>query len=115
MQAGISSWIITTGKQVNDGLLVVAGDDEEADDPKGKGKAREGAPAPPAAKAAPGARPKAAGEGTAGAKTKAALAWVQNVLDLKDKFDVLLADAFASDKAIEKSINDVRSFAFAFR
>ena len=37
------------------------------------------------------------------------------MLDLKDKFDVLLADAFASDKAIEKSINDVRSFAFAFR
>ncbi|KAL8286410.1 hypothetical protein RQP46_004427 [Phenoliferia psychrophenolica] len=103
LQAGIYSWIVATGKKVNEGLLVVGADDDgEAEDPKGKGKAREGG-----APKAPGApKAKASSEGAVGAKTKAALAWVQNVLDLKDKFDVLLADAFASDKAMEKSIND---------
>jgi cullin 3 len=38
---------------------------------------------------------------------KAALGWVQNVLDLKDKFDTILKDAFALDKDFEKTINDV--------
>lgn len=82
------------GQQVNDGLLLVPEEeDEEVVDPKGKGKAREGK--------------KVGGE--QGGRTKAALAWVQRVLDLKDKFDTLLAKAFGADKAFEKSINDVRS------
>lgn len=101
LQTGIAGWIVSTGKQVNDGLLLVGGEEEDVVevDPKGKGKAKakEGAPVK-----------KAPGEGAVGAKTKAALTWVQNVLDLKDKFDRLLAEAFASDKAMEKSINDVR-------
>ncbi|KAM0754709.1 Cullin-domain-containing protein [Meredithblackwellia eburnea MCA 4105] len=97
LQSGISAWIVMIGKQINEGLLVVVEEDApapaaepEEEDPKGKGKAK--------AKGGPDA--------SMGAKTKAALGWVQNVLDLKDKFDTLLIEAFASDKSIEKSIND---------
>lgn len=105
LQTAVSKWIIEIGGKVNDGLLVVLerGDDEDAvaTDPKGKGKAREDDVdmKPEIHKK----RPEAPGN----AKTKAALAWVQNVLDLKEKFDTILSKAFASDKAFEKSINDV--------
>ena len=82
---------------------------------KGKGKALEDeagegdeAGAAAGKKKRPDAAAGAAGAGAVGARTKAALAWVQNVLDLKDKFDTLLARAFGSDKAFEKIINDVR-------
>ncbi|KAI1310223.1 Cullin-3 [Mortierella claussenii] len=34
-----------------------------------------------------------------------ALRWVQEVLDLKERFDIILAEAFAKDKSFEKSIN----------
>jgi cullin 3 len=37
-----------------------------------------------------------------------AIRWVQNVLDLKDKFDGVLRDAFAGDKGIQTAINEVR-------
>lgn len=59
-------------------------DMEDADDPKGKGKA----------KAAPNA-------------LTSALRWVQDVLDLKDKFDKILDQAFVGDKAMQMSINEV--------
>jgi len=108
LQAAVSKWIVEIGGKVNEGLLVVLerGDDEGAADPKGKGKAKEDAggdtdmkPDVPAVKKKP--------EAPGNAKTKAALAWVQNVLDLKDKFDAILTKAFSGDKAFEKSINDV--------
>ncbi|KAK4704943.1 hypothetical protein P7C70_g1265, partial [Phenoliferia sp. Uapishka_3] len=112
LQTGISKWIVATGNKVNAGLELVLGADEEesslgvgVEDLKGKGKAREGATMVKGA-AGPAVKGKSVNEGAAGAKTKAALAWVQNVLDLKGKFDTLLAEAFASDKAMEKSIND---------
>lgn len=105
LQSAVSKWIIEIGGKVNDGLLVVLerGDEEDGapTDPKGKGKAREDDVdmKPEIHKK----RPEAPGN----AKTKAALAWVQNVLDLKEKFDTILSKAFSSDKAFEKSINDV--------
>ena len=37
-----------------------------------------------------------------------ALRWVQDVLDLKDKFDKILDEAFVGDKAVQTSINLVR-------
>jgi hypothetical protein len=37
-----------------------------------------------------------------------AIRWVQDVLDLKDKFDGVLRDAFAGDKGIQTAINEVR-------
>ncbi|GAA5835767.1 hypothetical protein JCM11251_007420 [Rhodosporidiobolus azoricus] len=98
LQAGISGWIVETGKKVNEGVNLMQTATAEKDagaDVKGKGKAKEeGEPA----KAAPPTGP-------VNARTKAALGWVQNVLDLKDKFDTLLAKAFGSDKEFEKAIN----------
>lgn len=89
---------------MNDGLAFVLNENEvegegEGDvegGGKGKGKAAEGAK-------------KVAAEAS-GEKTRAALAWVQSVLDLKDKFDRMLAEAFNSDKEFEKSINEVSLF-----
>ena len=66
-----------------------AGDDEAADD---------ATPTAPAAKAA----------GTltvAAQQTAAAIKWVSDILDLKEKFLRMLRDCFRSDKGIEKSIN----------
>lgn len=85
------------GKGKGKALEDEAGEGDEAGAAAGKKKR------PDAAAGAAGA-----GAGAVGARTKAALAWVQNVLDLKDKFDTLLARAFGSDKAFEKIINDVR-------
>jgi cullin 3 len=63
------------------------GGDEDAEDAKSKGKAK-----------AP----------NVGAQTlQIALKWVQDVLDLKDKFDALWTQAFQNDREIESSINEV--------
>ena len=40
-----------------------------------------------------------------------ALKWVQDTLDLKDKFDLILKQAFESDRLCETTITDVRSTA----
>lgn len=65
-----------------------AGDDD-SEDVKGKGKVKAT---------------------NAGAQTlQLALKWVQDVLDLKDKFDTLWTQAFRSDRDIETGINEVRS------
>ncbi|ORY88874.1 Cullin-domain-containing protein [Leucosporidium creatinivorum] len=110
LQTAVSKWIIEIGGKVNEGLLVVLerGDDEGAADPKGKGKAREDAAGDTDMKPDISAVKKKV-EAPGNAKTKAALAWVQNVLDLKDKFDAILNKAFSGDKAFEKSINDAFS------
>ena len=34
--------------------------------------------------------------------------WVQNIVDLKDQFDVLLERVLAKDKSFQTVINDVR-------
>lgn len=44
---------------------------------------------------------------SASAATTAALKWVQDVLDLKDKFDRLLEKGFAGDKSVQTSVNAV--------
>ncbi|BGP30931.1 hypothetical protein JCM10296v2_002693 [Rhodotorula toruloides] len=100
LQAGVSAWIVAIGRQINEGVSLAPEPDTHAEDAKGKGKAAD---------EGEGAKKKPEAGGAINAKTKAALAWVQNVLDLKDKFDTLLAKAFASDKAFEKSINDAFS------
>ncbi|GAA6055941.1 hypothetical protein JCM3770_005606 [Rhodotorula araucariae] len=108
LQQGIGAWIVRVGKQVNEGVAPAPAPVGN-DDPKGKDKA----PGEGGSDAGVDGRKRpapAGGEGGAlNARTKAALAWVQHVLDLKDKFDVLLARAFASDKAFEKIINDAFS------
>ena len=88
------------GKAVNQGALEpeagpsgvatpVERDQPMEDDIKGKGKAR--APAP----------------STAANALSSALRWVQDTLDLKDKFDRLLEQAFNGDISVQTSINEV--------
>ena len=98
LKIDLSKWIVDIGKQVNEGLAFVLNENEEMEG-EGKGKGREGEPV----------KRKVASE-VAGEKTRAALAWVQSVLDLKDKFDRMLVEAFNSDKEFEKSINEVSRF-----
>ena len=64
-------------------------DEDEEGDPKGKGKA------------------KAVSGVTAATALSSALRWVQNVLDLKDKFDRILDQAFNGDMAVQVSMNEV--------
>lgn len=111
LQAGTSKWIVETGAKVNAGLEVViekTGDesgarrgDSEAQQAAGSEVAMQVEDSKPSTKAA---APK---ESASAARTRAALGWVQNVIDLKDKFDTILDKAFSADKAFEKSINDV--------
>lgn len=114
LQEGISKWIVETGRGVNEGVLFANRESDAIVDEKGKGKAIASMDEVPmdsgGAASKVVAKPKPTGTDVSSAKTKAALGWVQSVLDLKDKFDVLLKQAFSSDKAFEKSINDVRRF-----
>ncbi|KAL7411333.1 ubiquitin ligase SCF complex subunit Cullin [Mrakia frigida] len=59
-------------------------------DPKGKGKGKEGG----------------AGGASAAGALQSALRWVQEVLDLKDKFDRILREAFSGDKTVQTAINE---------
>jgi cullin 3 len=44
---------------------------------------------------------------TGAAAIAAALRWVQEVVDLKDRFDRILKEAFAEDKGIQVAMNEV--------
>lgn len=81
--------------QDNDGM-------DQDEDPKAvdKGSKGKGKPRPP------GAGTQSA---TLAGALSAAVRWVQDVLDLKDKFDRLLDQAFEGDKAIQGAINEVSS------
>ncbi len=50
---------------------------------------------------------KAAAAPTAAAAAAAALRWVQDVLDLSYKFDIILKNGFSDDKGIQTAINEV--------
>ncbi|BGP14809.1 hypothetical protein JCM10213v2_002764 [Rhodosporidiobolus nylandii] len=97
LRDGISAWIVGIGKKVNEGLSVPGLGEDGG---KGKGKA------PAMEEDAPAKKP---AEGPVNARTKAALGWVQGVLDLKDKFDDLLERAFGGDKEFERTINNAFS------
>ena len=90
------------GKAVNQGALEpeagpsgvatpLERDQALEDDLKGKGKARAAAPS------------------SAASALSSALRWVQDTLDLKDKFDQLLEQAFNGDISVQTSINEVSS------
>ncbi|BEJ15327.1 hypothetical protein CspHIS471_0410940 [Cutaneotrichosporon sp. HIS471] len=90
MRLALRDSVEVRGKSINDSALAAAAplpeDEEEKPDVKGKGKAK-----------AP----------SAGATALAqALRWVQDVLDLKDKFDAILDNAFGGDKQVQASINE---------
>jgi hypothetical protein len=86
LRAGVREWIIARGRSLNAEPNEAVAVEAAATANNGKGKEREAAAAQ-------------------GAST--ALAWVQSVLDLKAQLDRLLIDAFAGDKEMGRSINDV--------
>ncbi|CEQ41447.1 SPOSA6832_03156, partial [Sporobolomyces salmonicolor] len=105
LQKAVAEWIVKVGRGVNEGVALIPESGEGEADPKGKGKEKDGEEGGAAARK----KGDAAAAGPVNAKTKAALGWVQSVLDLKDKFDGLLEKAFSGDKAFEKAINDAFS------
>ena len=89
LRRAIRDSIVRRGKE----LTAVAGtagadaDEDEAGDIRGKGKARA--------------------VGGAAQNLQIALKWVQDVLDLKDKFDAVWVKAFRMDREIETGLNEV--------
>jgi hypothetical protein len=75
-------------------------DDVPVKEEKGKGKGKAVAGSAASAGAAAGASAQAPA-------LAQAVRWVQDVLDLKDKFDRILEQAFQGDKSIQISINEV--------
>lgn len=112
LQAAISKWIVEIGTKINEGLSMRPDNAEEDDGEedgahgKGKGKAVVKSEDADGDKQMKSAKP-APKESAASARARSALNWVQNVLDLKLKFDTILEKACSSDKAFEKSFNDV--------
>ena len=89
--------VIRRGKEINESSSSVGGegadsgeDDAMEGSAKGKGKAKAQPP------------PNAASQ-----TLSLALKWVQDVLDLKDKFDKIWSKAFQSDRDLESSLNEV--------
>ncbi|KAG7089606.1 hypothetical protein E1B28_011272 [Marasmius oreades] len=81
--------IARRGKDINEASSAIESADEPSEEPKEKGKIRVV---------------------TAGAQTLAsALKWVQDVLDLKDKFDGVWKVAFETDREIEVTLNEAFS------
>ncbi|GAA5916504.1 cullin family protein [Sporobolomyces salmoneus] len=98
LMKGISEWIVRIGKGINEEPTSSTTSNESSE----KGKEKETGEAGTAKKKGPSEAP-------INPKTKVAIDWVASVLSLKDKFDRLLLEAFADDKAFEKTINDAFS------
>lgn len=100
LRLALRSDIEERGKVINEGESSRAGpssgaaeQDEEDEDMSGKGKGK--------------GKEKAGAVGGGANALSLALRWVQEVLDLKDKFDRILEEAFVGDKAVQMSINEV--------
>lgn len=97
MRKSLRETVIRRGKEINESSSSVGGegadsgeDDAMEGSAKGKGKAKAQPP------------PNAASQ-----TLSLALKWVQDVLDLKDKFDKIWSKAFQSDRDLESSLNEV--------
>ena len=89
LRRALRETIVRRGKELANANASGSADiaEDEPEDVKGKGKAKAASPV---------------------AQTlQLALKWVQDVLDLKDKFDNIWAHAFQSDREIETGINEV--------
>ncbi|KAG8876272.1 Cullin-3 [Tulasnella sp. 332] len=98
LRKALRETILRRGKEVNAAEVAGEGEgendgepEEPAEDVKGKGKKKAG----------PSAKPTAASR-----SVEVALLWVQNVLDLKDRFEKLLKVCFADDKSIQTTVNE---------
>ena len=89
LRRAIRNSIVRRGKDINNANVGDGGDqdEEEPEDAKGKGKGK--------ARAQTGSQ-----------TLQLALKWVEDVLQLKDKFDSIWAKAFRSDREIESSMNE---------
>lgn len=102
LRRGLKYSIIRRGKEVNQASMCAEGGDDveieadktEAKTAKGKAKARAG--------------------GIPSQNLTSALKWVQDVLNLKDKFDKGWKEAFDSNRDIETSTNEVMNGIFSF-
>ncbi|CDO78180.1 hypothetical protein BN946_scf184797.g6 [Trametes cinnabarina] len=95
LKKSLRETVIRRGKEINDastGLAVDGGEsqDEEVGEASAKAKGKAKARAPNAASQT----------------LVLALKWVQDVLDLKDKFDTIWSEAFARDRELESGLND---------
>ncbi|KAI9061290.1 Cullin-domain-containing protein [Trametes sanguinea] len=95
LKKSLRETVIRRGKEINDASTGLGADgaesqEEEVAEPSAKAKGK--------AKARP---PNAASQTLA-----LALKWVQDVLDLKDKFDTIWSKAFARDRELESGLND---------
>ncbi|KAH9849716.1 Cullin-domain-containing protein [Lenzites betulinus] len=95
LRKSLKDTVIQRGRELNDASTGLAGDaadsgEDEAAEPsaKGKGKAKARPPNP------------------ASQTLALALKWVQDVLDLKDKFDRIWTKAFHSDRDLESGLNE---------
>lgn len=101
LKRSIKESVARRGQQINQVSQGIDGDnvdvdDVEAETPKGKGKEKA--------------------RQNAGAQTLTlALRWVQDVLDLKDKFDRVWRDAFQRDRELESTLNEVIVTSRSFR
>ena len=93
LRKALKASIIRRGKELNAASQSSGGgarEQDEEEDPKGKGKAK--------------AKPAAPSQ-----TLQLALKWVEDVLDLKDRFDVVWTKACQSDREIESGMNGVCS------
>ena len=93
LRKALKQSIAARGKIVNSAEIVPEKDNDAEDDEGGKGKAKDKGKS----KAAPVPQ-----------VVSTALKWVQDVLDVKDTFDLVLKKSFDDDKAVQTSINEVR-------
>lgn len=95
LRKALRETVIRRGRDISSASVSMEGDDPQEEDVAGKSS-------------------KAKGKGKARANAGSqvlllALKWVQDVLDMKDKFDKLWTDAFRNDREIESSVNEVRA------
>lgn len=89
LRRSVKHSIAGRGKDINASSIGADGQDEEdAEDAKGKGKGKS--------------RPNSSAQ-----TLQLALKWVEDVLQLKDKFDALWTKSFQSNRDLESGVNEV--------
>ncbi|EIW57578.1 Cullin-domain-containing protein [Trametes versicolor FP-101664 SS1] len=96
LRKSLRETVIRRGKEINDASTGPSGDGAESQE--------EEAAAEPSAKAK--GKAKARPPNPASQTLALALKWVQDVLDLKDKFDTMWSKAFQSDRDLESGLNE---------
>jgi cullin 3 len=101
LRKAVKDSISSRGKAINDAGLGAGTADAD-----GEGEPQE-EDADATAKSKPRAKGKPPAESAASQTLKVALKWVEDVLELKDKFDGVLRGSFQNDRDLESGINEV--------